>query len=118
MTIDKLITFRNSNGCIFVDPDDIGYVKADINYSHIFFMDGRRETVSMNLGNVNSELTDRNFIRIDRSHIINANYLFKVDSIKHHCVLLKSGSELILSPSVCGLKVLRGKSWLISRITS
>lgn len=107
LQIDRLIKFNSINGCIFVDPDDIGYVKADVNYSRIYFMDGRCEIVSLTLGKINAQLTSRNFLRIDRSHLINANYLFKVDISKGLCILLKSGKDLCFSPAILGLRKLR-----------
>lgn len=90
----KRIKFNTRCGFILIDPNDIVYIQADWNYSEVYLNNGLKETLSMNLGAVKEILPDRLFARITRSHIINVNYLIKVDRKSHICSL-KSNDQLI-----------------------
>ncbi|PKP53418.1 MAG: hypothetical protein CVT92_04580 [Bacteroidetes bacterium HGW-Bacteroidetes-1] len=90
----KRTRFNTRCGFILVDPNDIVYIQADWNYSEIFLNNGLKEILSMNLGSVMNVLPDRLFARITRSHIINVNYLTKVDRKSRICSL-KFNDQLI-----------------------
>lgn len=63
-----------------VDAFNILLLKADNNYTEIYFDDGSRFLSSTTLGTLEQRLQPYNFFRVNRSTVINLNYLnhFKV----------------------------------------
>ncbi len=87
------IRFNNRNGYILLHPDEMIYLEADANYTHIYLRGKRKETVSSNIGSVEKLLPQGLFQRISRSVIINSTWLSKVDRINHIFVLEFEGTE-------------------------
>lgn len=93
----KKIRFNNSGGFIMINPHDILYIKADWNYSEIFFEAGKKELVVMNLGMIEKLLPSGTFARINRSTIINLQYLERVNRGKRQCILRKGDETFSFS---------------------
>ena len=85
----KKIKFNTTGGFIMVDPCDIIYIKADWNYSEVYTEKNKCEVVVINIGTVQNLLPKEDFVRINRSVIINTKYLEKVSRIKRQCILKK-----------------------------
>ncbi len=90
----KKVSFSTVSGVIFIDPGDVVFIQAEGNYTVFYFWAGRKETVTLNLGNVERMLDSRVFHRADRSTIINLTCLKKVSTSKHTCLFEKNGEEL------------------------
>ncbi len=54
-----------------VSPDEIKLLEADINYTTIYFKDGTKTLVSTTMGIIESRLPKGNFIRVNRSTVVN-----------------------------------------------
>lgn len=54
-----------------VSPDKIKLLEADINYTTIYFLDGTKTLVSTTMGTIESRLPKENFVRINRSTVVN-----------------------------------------------
>ncbi|MBK9510133.1 MAG: LytTR family transcriptional regulator [Cytophagaceae bacterium] len=54
-----------------VRPESIKLLKADINYTTIFFLDGTKVLVSTTMGIIESRLPREKFLRINRGTVIN-----------------------------------------------
>jgi two-component system LytT family response regulator len=54
-----------------VSPDKIKRLEADINYTTIYFLDGTKTLVSTTMGTIESRLPKENFVRINRSTVVN-----------------------------------------------
>jgi two-component system, LytTR family, response regulator len=89
------IKFANAGGFILINPEDIIYIEADWNYSDIYLSKDIKEVVSMNIGSVEELLPKEDFFRINRSIIINVNYLARVIRKKLTAVLIKEGQEYL-----------------------
>ena len=92
----KKLRFNTRSGFLLFSPEEILYLEASQNYTHIFTGPEKSELVSINLGSVESVLPAGQFWRISKSAIINLSYLFKVDRKKRECTLYKSGDEVTL----------------------
>lgn len=90
------IRFNNRSGYILIHPDDILYLEADANYTHIHLRGNSKETISNNLGMVEKSLPENDFLRISRSVIINMQWLQRVDRINHLCYLHCDHREICL----------------------
>jgi two-component system LytT family response regulator len=88
-TTKKKLKFNTASGFTLIDPLDIIYVKADWNYSEIYLGKDKMEVITMNIGCIELLLPKCEFVRINRSTIININYLDKVQRLKRKCLLKK-----------------------------
>jgi len=89
----KKLMFRNNSGILFIDPAEVVYIEAEGNYSVFHLINGRTETVTMLLGKVDEQLEIQNFFRINRSYIINLDYLKKINTRQLQCILMNNGFE-------------------------
>ncbi|RLD91409.1 MAG: DNA-binding response regulator [Bacteroidetes bacterium] len=69
------IKLNNYNGFIIIKTDDIIYCEANSNYCKIMLTDGRKELLTMQLGQVEKKLDKENFVRINRSALVNLDYV-------------------------------------------
>jgi len=67
--------FNNQTGFIMISPEDIVFCEAEGNYSVMQLSNGKSEMVTQQLGIIENKITDYSFIRINRSTIINLDYL-------------------------------------------
>jgi two-component system LytT family response regulator len=79
------------NGFLLVDLKRLTYCKADGSYSNLFFTNGKKECSIFNLGKLENILDDYEFVRINRSMIINMKMLKEINE-KHECCLIDTGS--------------------------
>lgn len=89
----KKLIYKNISGTVIIDPSEIVFIKADGNYSVFTLSTGRTETITILLGKVEEQLPPEKFFRTGRACIINIEYLKRINSIKHHCILFSNGKE-------------------------
>jgi two-component system LytT family response regulator len=77
----KKIVIPLSEGSLFVELNDIVFLKAEGSYANIFFKDGNKVIVSKNLKDYEDQLTmEEGFFRIHRSFLINTKYITHISS--------------------------------------
>jgi two-component system, LytTR family, response regulator len=84
--IDKL-KFRNSMGYLFLLPCEIIYIRSVRNNSELFLTSGNFEKVNMPISEIFREIFNKNFLLINRSVIINMNYIDKIDRKQKKCLV-------------------------------
>ncbi len=89
----KKLIYKNISGMVIIDPTEIMCVRAEGNYSVFSLSTGRTETVTILLGKVEEQLPPDKFFRTGRACIINLDYLKKINSTKHQCILYNNGKE-------------------------
>jgi len=87
------IRLNTHNGFIMINPLDILYIRADWNYSDIYFVNKKHETISSNIGSIEKLLSKKQFFRINRSTIINLDYLIKVNRKTKTCIINLLGKD-------------------------
>jgi two-component system LytT family response regulator len=87
------LKISTAGGFTLIDPAEIVYIQADWNYSEIFLGKEKCELATLNIGAIEEALPKTNFYRINRSVIINVNYLTKVSRKKREATLIKDGQE-------------------------
>jgi len=87
------IKISAAGGFTLINTDDIVYIRADWNYSELFFGGEKSALATMNIGAIMETLPESSFFRISRSLIINVNYLTKVSRRKREAILVKDGQE-------------------------
>lgn len=65
--------------------EDIVWIEAENNYSHIHHRDGKRTTLAFNLKKVHGLLPNDIFFRINRSEIVNIRYVNRYCGRIFHC---------------------------------
>lgn len=105
-TIDELLSNINSfeklglptsDGIRFVKVDDIVRCESDSSYT-IFFMNSKDKiVVSKNLKNYEDLLSDRKFLRIHKSHLINTRYVEQYINGDGGQVVMSDGSTVEVS---------------------
>ena len=69
------IRFNTVDGFVMVALTQIIYCKAEGNYTNLFLSNGSEVLVTKQLGSIEDMLPEIKFIRINRSYIINMDYL-------------------------------------------
>lgn len=80
------LTFRTYNGRFCVEANDVAYICADGNNSKVVMFDSQ-ETVLDNLLKLEEQLDGRQFVRVDRKHIVNIRNVYKLNTKRHLCML-------------------------------
>ena len=93
----KKLKIRSAQGFILIAPEEIFFCKADWNYTQIFFSLENKQVVSMNLGKLTEYIDPTSFFRINRSTLINLNYLTHVNRVERQCYLVKQDEEISFS---------------------
>ncbi len=81
-----------------IDPARIKLLRAEINYTYIYFLDGTQVMVSTTIKKIESRLPENRFLRISRKEIINKGYVtgYRISKDKDYITL---NGEIILIPS-------------------
>jgi two-component system LytT family response regulator len=91
----KKVKFNTREGFVFIDIDEIISCIAARNYTNIYLSyDNEKQTVTMNLGRL-LEMLPANFIRINKSTVINKNFLKEVNRKTKKCKLVHNAKEYI-----------------------
>ena len=83
--------------CCF--PDEILYLKAESNYTEIYFKDGSKKLLSKTLKVLEEVLPAHRFFRIHKSYVVNASHI----------------SDIMLSTNDRAIKLVNGQILPVSR---
>ena len=92
------IKVNTRTGFILINPDEVIHCVAAGNYTDVYMVNNRMETITCNLGSFKDQLPAENFFRISRSGMINLNFLTRVDYKAGTC-RLRSDPDIELNVS-------------------
>jgi two-component system, LytTR family, response regulator len=95
----QLIEINSNKEICFYNPQNVVYIEADGNYSQIFMIDGRKDTVTQNLGKLADKFPDENFVRVSRKSIVNINFMRKLNKLTGELELEYNGNILKINTS-------------------
>ena len=81
---------------VFLHKNDILYCLAEGSYSKVVLKDKKTILVSKNLKSIESTIDRDTFIRIHRSHIVNVNYVKKMDK-RASLLTMDDDEELLIT---------------------
>lgn len=81
LDFQKHITIKNTDGHFFMQLDNIEFIKANVNYCHIYRTNQKPMIVSKTLKDIEAILPN-NFIRIHKSYIINKQFVQMLNTTK------------------------------------
>ncbi len=79
------LTENNHNG--------IFYLQADINYTIIHYCDGSTVTSSFTLKKYEAALKSRNFLRINKSQLLNQEFIESVEMERTSCLIMLTNGQ-------------------------
>lgn len=94
--IEKL-TVSALDGIYFLNLKDIVRFEADDNYTRIYLHNGEKMTASRTIKAYEDLLSNYNFFRVHKSHIINMNYIRKFVKGDGGYVVMDDGKEIDVS---------------------
>lgn len=83
-------------GINLIDIEEINYLEADGNYTHLY-LDGRKEVITLRIGELIDKLPTDYFQRIHRTFVVNINAVKKVVKKRKHTVVMSDDKELPVS---------------------
>jgi two-component system LytT family response regulator len=89
------LALSTSEGVSFYDPSEILYCEGENNYTRFVFTKNKPMLVSKTLGEYEDLLAEHGFLRIHKSHLVNAKYVTKVD--RDGLLLMSDGKQLAIS---------------------
>lgn len=98
------IRFNTRTGFILIDPKKIVYCEADGNYSKLYLDSGKTESITRQMGQLEDVLNHNTFIRINRSVIINKNYISSFDRTTRKVKLINILEEIEFKVSREGMR--------------
>jgi two-component system, LytTR family, response regulator len=100
------IKFNAYNGPIYLLPGQIMMVKSELHQSKLFYNDGESILLNQNIGSFDKDhpLCEHPFYRVDRSTIINLNYVEQFFPKKGECTLRSGNNVIVAEVSHNGLK--------------
>lgn len=93
----KKILINSNGGYIFIEINDIIYIKADGSYSDIIMTGNEHHYVTKRIAEFERLQEMGNFLRIHRSQIINIDRIAKISRIDGGTVSMSNGDELSIS---------------------
>ena len=93
----KKISLRTANTIHVVNIQDIMHCEAERSYTNFHLVDKTKLLVSRPLDEFDSLLTDFQFVRIHRSHIVNINYIKRYEKGDGGSIILSNGANLPVS---------------------
>lgn len=85
------------DGIVYLDTDNIVYLQGDINYTHIYLIQGNKITSSKTLKDFEQMLPAKQFFRVHKANIINLSYVSKYLKGDGGEVIMIEGSSLEVS---------------------
>lgn len=103
----SVLYFNTRDELIRVDLRKVGFLKADRNYTDVYFLNNHRVTLPTNLMSIEKMLDDDRmrgrtipFVRIGRSVIVNLSHIIHINVPKQELVLSDMTSPCILKVEV------------------
>lgn len=97
---EEKLQFSTRTGFIFLNPAEIIYCKAEGNYTDLYMINEEKDTVTINIGKIESLLPQNKFMKINRSVIINKQYLTEINRKEKICLLYVNDEEISFTISL------------------
>jgi DNA-binding LytR/AlgR family response regulator len=94
LQVEKL-RFSTRTGYIFINPAEIIYCQAEGNYTDLYLTTEEKQTVTINIGRLEQILPNSKFSKINRSVIINKQYLTEINRKEKKCILRVNDEEIL-----------------------
>lgn len=86
-----------TSGILFINKEDVFYIKADGRYSQLFCKNGEQYMVCKNIGEYEQELNNDFFFRVHKSFLINCRHVAKINSENGGFVEMNNNMQIEIS---------------------
>ena len=91
------LTLKTAQSIYIVNIENIIRCESDANYTHVFLDSGEKILVTKTLKEYELKLTPHNFFRVHQSHLINLNFLAKLDKSEGMQAIMKDTANVPVS---------------------
>lgn len=95
----RRMALATAQGIVFVKTADIIRVEAMSNYSAFYLCNKQKIVVSKTLKEFEPFLTAQNFLRVNRSTIVNIEYIAELRKSEGGSIILHDGTEITIAPN-------------------
>ncbi len=88
------LPISTADGTLFVEINDIIYIKADASYSEFYIKDGTKIIASKGLSNFESVLENHYFYRIHKSFMVNLKHIIKYQKGRNGSLVMIDNSVI------------------------
>lgn len=89
------LSVMTTKGTEFIDPHRVVRVEASGSYSYLHLLDAKPMLVSRKLGELEAELVQHGFLRVHRSHLVNAKHVARfAPSRAGHQLVMSNGDHV------------------------
>lgn len=85
--VPQKMRFKTHKGYLFVEPDQIVFIRSGRERTELVLQNNQTEKIKVALVDIEEELSQQGFMRINRSIIINLKYICKIDTRNRKCYL-------------------------------
>ena len=100
----ELVVVNSKTECLFIKPSDVLYFAANGSYTWIYLSDETSHLVSGNIGALLSKFPENIFVKLNRSLIVNKNYVYSVNRKQKCCVIKCNNKKLTFEVSTVFLR--------------
>ncbi len=93
------ILLNSKNETIFINPYDVILLQANGNYTRICLNDGSEHIASYNMGAIVNKFPINSFVRVNRSLMVNKNFIVSVNRKLKKCTINYNNEDLIVDAS-------------------
>ena len=95
--VSHKIALKSAKEVFFVNVDEILRIEGTSNYCDFYLLESKRITVTKTLKEFEETLNEFNFFRIHKSHIVNLNFIVRVNKGLEYSVIMSDGAEVKVS---------------------
>ncbi len=93
------IILNSKNETLFIDSKDVVLLQANGNYTRILMHDDNEHIVSYNMGTIINKFPDNLFVRVNRSLMVNKNFITSINRKQKKCIINYHQEELVADAS-------------------
>jgi len=90
---NKKIKLPVKGGSVYINPTDLFLLEAEGNYTRLKTIQGDEFISSYNMGRLFEKLPNDTFFRINRSCVLNGEFIYKINKNKNICHVRLNGDE-------------------------
>ena len=100
-TYKKRFVIKKASGIQLLNASDISLINASGDFCLVYDNDGKRHTISQNLGSIFQQLNPKKFFKINRSEIVNIDFIENIEShFKNRLLIsIKKHKEKVMTSS-------------------
>lgn len=103
--VSRKIKIPVNGGYAFIKPNELLLLEAEGNYTRLKTTYGEELISSYNMGYLYKKLPQNLFLRVNRSCIINGDFIYKIDKKNNLCIVRLNGEELTFNISASFLSM-------------